>query len=726
MHAGEHGLGRYTQGSITLEELADRKEWRPREPKLARAAQARQETSPLPFIRARSCCSGKLFTEQLGSPEISWLFLILATPLIFNPLGFQVFDLPKIALVRTLTFGAAILWLLPRFSRGPLMCDLRAQISWSDARLWAAVLGLVMAASTSASIDPTLSFWGSYNRQEGLYTTLAYLLLFTLVASKLRSKGQAERLLLATALGGFPIVTYGILQWLTLDPIPWHMADKSTVIATLGRSNFVGSYLVMSIPLSAGAFVLNQHLWARAAVGATLVGSFAVLVFANARSAWAAIVVAALVILALRFLQQGGWRRLLFLVGIAITAGGIFAVTYVGTLKAVGQLNPDRILPLSQLGGSIAARITIWQASLELIAERPVLGFGPDTFALAFYHVFPPQLVFYQGRDGVTDRAHNILLQQAATSGIIGLFAYVALVGSVLAILVLGLRRSNGRERILLGSILMAVVGHLVDSLFTFDVASTAVVFWAAAGAGVGLSRAAEARGSPELDLGHQGATKDLLSCRRLMSSGLAAAAMAAVLASNLAPIVADTYAGLSFVPGSPLDKRTERAQRATLLWPFEPAYRAMLGGLYAERARNEADPRPSLEAAEAEFATVVSARPLEPGAWAALGSISGQRALAMGDSSALAEAEAAYDHAIDLAPNMATLHAAYGTFELAAGRFDLAATKLERATALDPTDARAWGYLAEAYRGLGRVKEAATALSTALRVGQEIRAGGR
>ncbi|MBI2954809.1 MAG: O-antigen ligase family protein [Chloroflexi bacterium] len=710
-----------------------------------------------PLVQTRPACR---LTER------AWLFAVFAIPLTMNPWGVQVFDLPKTALLRAIVFAMAALWLRWRYSTGLLFFDYSPRLRRSDPRLWALVLALVYLVATFFSVDFGLSLWGTYSRQDGLLTTLSYLTLFLLMATEVRVPAQAERLFMAVALGSIPIVIYGLLQWLALDPIPWRMADESRVLATLGRSNFVGSYLVMSIPLSVGTYLVRPRWWMRALLGMALAGSMAVLAFANARSAWVAIAVAALVTLGLWLSRRGSSRRLVFLAAMAIVAICIFAVAYLGTLMAMGQLRPDRILAPFQLAGSFAARLTIWQASLSLVAERPALGFGPDTFAQAFHHVFPPQLVFYQGRDVVTDRAHDVLLQQAVTTGIIGLVAYLALIATIVAMLVHRLRcamgvaygvhrpsaegqraqRSEGivrklcpsrkdgeafckipgrRECVLLGAIAAVVVGHLVDLLFTFDVASTAVVFWSIAGAGVGLSRAWEEGQSSEPDLGRRAFTT-FPSRGRFVAGGLAAAVMAVVLAGSLAQTAADTFAGLSFVPGTPFENRMRHAQRAAFLWPFEPAYRAMLGGLYAERARSEADPRASLEAAEAELATVVSARPLEPGAWAALADIRGQRALALRDPVALEGAEAAYEHAIELAPNTATLRAAYGMLELVAGRFALAAARLEQATALDPTDIQAWGYLVEAYRALGREEDAAIALSTALQVGQGISDGGR
>ena len=50
---------------------------------------------------------------------------------------------------------------------------------------------------------------------------------------------------------------------------------------------------------------------------------------------------------------------------------------------------------------------------LPLLAQRPLLGYGPDTLELVFPAVYPPELVYYQGRGILVDRAHNLLLDWA-------------------------------------------------------------------------------------------------------------------------------------------------------------------------------------------------------------------------------------------------------------------------------------------------------------------------
>ncbi len=75
-----------------------------------------------------------------------------------------------------------------------------------------------------------------------------------------------------------------------------------------------------------------------------------------------------------------------------------------------------------------SARGYIWSRSLPLILDKPVLGYGTDTFALAF-----PQSDYvgkynaYNTTNMVVDKAHNTFIQIAVNSGVFALLAYVAI-----------------------------------------------------------------------------------------------------------------------------------------------------------------------------------------------------------------------------------------------------------------------------------------------------------
>ncbi len=82
-------------------------------------------------------------------------------------------------------------------------------------------LVLVYLISTATSVVPWVSFWGSYQRLQGTYTTLSYIVIFFLVLQGLRTKRQLNRLITVMVLVSFPIALYALIQHFGLDPLPW-------------------------------------------------------------------------------------------------------------------------------------------------------------------------------------------------------------------------------------------------------------------------------------------------------------------------------------------------------------------------------------------------------------------------------------------------------------------------------------------------------------------------
>ena len=78
-------------------------------------------------------------------------------------------------------------------------------------------------------------------------------------------------------------------------------------------------------------------------------------------------------------------------------------------------------------------------------------------------------------------------------------------------------------------------------------------------------------------------------------------------------------------------------------------------------------------------------------------------------------EAEAAFERAVQLDPNSAEVHAAYGAFRLHRREWDKAQKQLEASIALDPGNARVLADAARAYVGINRILEADKRVQEAL-----------
>ena len=598
--------------------------------------------------------------------EIGWLALVVGLPLFIAPWGQNVFELPKAILLWMAVTVMGATWLVHRQQQEMRPGPHAAPVIWTLA------VGVALVASTLFSTNRLQSAQGSYERMQGALTTLCQLALFLMIVDRLRSPAQVERLMAAVAWGSAPVALYGLLQALKLDPLPW-TAEGSPVISTLGRSNFVGAYLVLVLPITFACLVQARDK-ARARYAGLFVTQLACLAATMSRAAWLG-AFAAGGVLCLAIIWQRGRRRLAVIaacVGFLGLVGGIVALPFIPNLT-----------------GSIGARGVIWRATGPLIAVRPLLGYGPETFGQVFTSVFPPELVYLQGRGVIVDRAHNLILDTLATTGVVGLLTYAMLIGTILVKGTRTLLESPDRQtRGIVTAGLAAIIGHLVETQFSFAVTTTATLFWILLGILVAQWNSSDSRPADIAD-GHR-----VPWPRRV----LAIAALVTVLPASVAVFVADTHAGQSHRTQTVADlqRSVTAMEHALALWPTQPAYHEHLSWLHLQLAQRGFDVTAEFQSAEA---ALDAARRLAPGnyrIWAGFGELYTEWGKA-GDPARFAQAESAFRQAVTLFPGSAMLHTGWGVSYMAQDRIDEAAVQFHQAAHLDHTDAWAYWRLGDA-----------------------------
>lgn len=600
------------------------------------------------------------------------------TPVLFNPWGCNPFERPKAALVQALALLALPLLLL----RG-----LDARTRGSNRKLlrsvpllaWAALaLGLAQTGATAFSVDPRTSVWGSAGRQQGLVTLLSYLVLFALAAG-MDSKRRVERLFRALAWSSVPAVAYGFLQSLGVDPLGWHTDAASPVLSTLGRSNFVGSYLVLVAPVTMACAWPARRRWPYLAL---LAAQGVCLLLTRARSAWVGAAACLLATGALWAILSQRRRWLWWGLVVLVSAISLFLV--------LGRDSGLLSSPPRTDAGSMAARLTIWKTVLPLLSAHPWLGYGPETLKAVFLRVFPPQLVYYQGRHVVVDRAHNLWLDLGMSAGGPGIAAMLAVLVGFGLMAARTLRVRADRWQCMVWTALIgAVLGHVIDSHFTFDLTAGSTIFWLLLGVAVVLSRLIE---EPTPVGGTRPETARVLPWLLPLTIVLA---LIGWLCGR--PALADAACWQAQQLENGVLVRVRAAERATHLWPVEPQYRLVLAEQYG-MAGQWMD-------AQTEISAAIQLASNDAQAWAAGGAIyawGGQV-----DPMLYQRAEAAYRQALAMAPNIAAWHTSLGLVLARQGHLAEAIAAIQRAVDLDATDGVAYSHLADLYQAAGRTADA-------------------
>ncbi len=396
-------------------------------------------------------------------------------------------------------------------------------------------LAAVTLLATATSVLPGVSWGGSYARGQGALTMLAYLTMGLLVLGLVRTLVQVRRLVAAMALSGLAPAAYGWVQHFGHDPLPWQQADLTArVPGTLGNPIFLGALLVMTIPLALYNLALALHQdttvatvplsasdappsayssmlilrawWGRApswrylgALGwaVVVIVEAGGLLFTNSRGPFFGFVVG-LTVLGLGLARAWDLRRLgrlsLALAGAAVVA--IVGANVLGTaqLGHVGERSPLRLVAwVPHDSGSSEVRLLIWRPALDLVARRPLLGCGPDTLLSCYYPVYPTALRHVEASNAVPDRTHDIFLDAATETGLLGLAAFLAFLGVPAAVLIrLVARARRPTERATAAGLLAALLGHVAEGIFGIAVVDTLLLAWLIAGL-VGALSAMEA-----------------------------------------------------------------------------------------------------------------------------------------------------------------------------------------------------------------------------------------
>ena len=220
--------------------------------------------------------------------EAGWLAALVVVPLFFNIYSQRVFEPDKLSLLRSIALVMGVAWIVRLVedwrSRVPSIPPGREGAAGSGAdplpdgsparqSIWQRVvktplvlptllLILVYLVSTAFSVVPTVSLLGSYQRLQGTYTTLSYIVVFFLMLQGLRTKQQFSRVITVAILVSFPIALYGLVQHFGLDPLPWGGNVTDRVASNMGNAIFVAAFLIMVVPLTLARLMEN---WKEAA-----------------------------------------------------------------------------------------------------------------------------------------------------------------------------------------------------------------------------------------------------------------------------------------------------------------------------------------------------------------------------------------------------------------------------------------------------------------------------
>lgn len=324
--------------------------------------------------------------------------------------------------------------------------------------------------ATVMSVAPWVSLFGLAPRYQGL---LMYIAIFiaSMGISKL-SRKQLESVLGVAIVGGVVVSAFGILQGLIPALTQWWDIDSflGRTFSTMGHPSYLADYLLLVAPLFYWKWVTSRR-WLRWSLLGIIVG--VALLLTMSRGAFLGLAASGLFFVGV----YGYWHKQRGLLMSAIVIPLLLVVLVAGVNILPFRSGAHKVPLLNRLVvsqenlRSVSTRFVLWPSVARRVLERPLFGYGPDTFALSFAKAAPKELLQSENFNAYADRAHNFFLDSMINVGVVGTGFLILLLCLIIRVVI----RSGDPLFLALGS---AIVGHIISQQFEFSLTVHLIFLW--------------------------------------------------------------------------------------------------------------------------------------------------------------------------------------------------------------------------------------------------------
>lgn len=364
--------------------------------------------------------------------------------------------------------------------------------------VWVATtfVGFLGLYALSSSLSPN-----AFGVQQALLNTFSQAAGFLLALALVRGRRRRNAFLTVLLVAALAMGAYGVLQVLGYGFTPT-MFDTLPPISSFyyNRIHYAG-FLDLLTLTALGLTLFGPSWWVR-----LVSGTLALLLYLNlgltfSDAGWAATGLSTLALLVLWIAKARGrvrgLRVLAFLVLLGVGGAGLGAFLYnapglsgsfTEKLRTLSGVTPEGEPTTAGLG-NLYSRLYIYDATLVIIKEHPVMGVGPGNFIYALPKWRPPNALDFRSNQlhKFVNYAHNDYLQIASEAGIPAALLFIAF-----WLAVLRYARNAPLPAVGLTFGLVALLLHgVVDGNLTINHASA---FLAYAAAGVLVASASESK----------------------------------------------------------------------------------------------------------------------------------------------------------------------------------------------------------------------------------------
>lgn len=331
---------------------------------------------------------------------------IFLAPLIFPFFGFG-FENSKVIFLLFYILLVSVLWNFSRIS-----------FQWTNVKILSAIFIGVLWLTSFTGIDPKSSILGSPPYFQGvlIYT---FLFLFSIIVST--SKIPLSTFSKVISASAFAVSLIAIIQFILLNLFQFNVPTYAgRVTSTFGQPNFYSGFLIISLPFTLSLIRSSGIMYSTS----LFLSGLAILISYSR----IAISIFLLGLFVLVFKVVPKTAKILLIIFATLIIYPIF----------LGFFNSELILPHSNLwliNNSPEKRVLIWPVVLDLIEQKPIVGYGPENLRPGFSNYLnsfninttPLSPELYSLKQLPIDRSHNLFLDLLIFSGIPGLLTFLIL-----------------------------------------------------------------------------------------------------------------------------------------------------------------------------------------------------------------------------------------------------------------------------------------------------------
>jgi O-antigen ligase len=262
---------------------------------------------------------------------------------------------------------------------------------------------------------------------------------------------------------------YGILQYLKLDPINWEN-EYNWVFGTFGNPNFLSAFVGISVSASLFMYFQNQSSrWKLLNVSNVVLGTIMAALSDSIQGLVLIAVSVAILVIVSTFLKSK-------LLGIVISLAS--ALSFVFAILGIFQIGP---LTRFLYQDSTSYRGDYWRAGIAMVKENLFTGVGLDSYGDNYRQFRDATAGQRRGLDVYSDSAHNLLIDLAATGGLLLLISYLFI--NVLVVISIS-RTIKASVQLKVESLALPIIWltFQIQTLISINVSSLAIWGWITAG----------------------------------------------------------------------------------------------------------------------------------------------------------------------------------------------------------------------------------------------------